>query len=327
MPDLTMTLSDEIDAALQKNWYYVAELRDGELTKGTRFKNIAVTRRVLDAIDVKGAASLDVSTMEGMFSVLLTKRGANVLATDTIDNRDRLSVLSKVHECRFDYYPHAPVENYVENVLNHQASRAFRPTNKIELGKHSPYGFDLVLSSGVIYHVHNPVQHIVNYRRLCKSGGLVVLESAALLSDEIEMVHDWWGGDQTWNGNATWYPSTRALEVFLRAAFFEPIGYSYIHVSGKTEHKLCRIAIVARAVDERPFSESDEAVVGSSELYKNYDFKPIHPSARLTGESRLDLAVDLSKISEGGNLRASKILETPAQAFDEDYLTLKLGDR
>jgi 2-polyprenyl-3-methyl-5-hydroxy-6-metoxy-1,4-benzoquinol methylase len=312
---------------LAKSWYYIAELEKGLFTPGKAFKNISVTRNVLDAINVKDASVIDMSTMEGMFSILLSRRGANVMATDTINNSDKINYLKKIYGVDFDYYPHSPVTGFVDYITNMQASLDFAPNRAIEFGDHTPYGFDVVLSSGVIYHVHNPIEHIVNFRRLCKTGGLVVMESAALLSDEIEMVHDWQGDKQTYGGNATWYPSTRALEIFMRAAYLEPLGFSYIKSGGLTDLNLCRITIVARAVPERVFAPEDVEIIRGSELYKNYDFKPIFPSARLTGKSALPLEVDTSKLLPADNLRASTIARHPPLSYPDAYLTLRLDDQ
>ncbi len=318
--------SDHSDI-LSRDWYYIAELERGIFTPGKAFKNISVTRSILDAIQVKTASCIDLSTMEGMFSILLSRRGASVMATDTINNSEKIAHLKNVYDVEFDYYPHSPVTGFVDYIFNMQSSRNFSPNRKIEFGDYTPYGFDIVLSSGVIYHVHNPIEHIVNFRRMCKTGGLVVVESAALLSDEIEMVHDWRGDKQTYGGNATWYPSTRAMEIFMRAAYLEPLGFTYVKSGGLTDLKLCRIAIVARAVSERTFSDADSEIIRGSELYKNYDFKPIFPSARLTGKSRLQPAVDMSKLLPADNLRASKILDYAPLDYPDSYLTLQLDDR
>ena len=324
MMDSDMTDHSDI---LAKNWYYIAELEKGTFTPGKAFKNISVTRRVLEAINVQNASVIDLSTMEGLFSILLSRRGASVLATDTINNSEKIDYLKKIYGVEFEYYPHAPVNGFVDFIFNMQASRNFSPNNTIEFNEYAPYGFDIVLSSGVIYHVHNPIEHIVNFRRLCKTGGLCVVESAVLMSDEIEMVHDWRGDKQTYGGNATWYLSARALEIFMRASYFEPLGFAYINSGGLTDLKLARIAIVARAVPERTFKPEDVEIIRGSELYKNYDFKPIFPSARLTGRTRLDLQVDMSGLLTADDLRASKILENPPLSYPEEYLTLQLDDQ
>lgn len=113
----------------------------------------------------------------------------------------------------------------------------------------------------------------------------------------------------------------------MRASFLEPLGYCYLNVTGRTDLKLCRIAVVARAVDDRIFDSQDEDLVVGSELIKNYDFKSIFPSARLTGVSQLDMEVDLSGLIDTGNLRGSFVAAQPPIAFEEDYLTLRLSDR
>lgn len=114
---------DQIDWALQQKWYYTVELAKNRFTNGSRFRNIAVTRRLLEAISVKGASVLDISAMEGLFSVLLSRRGGDVLATDSIDNRERLEILRRVYEAVFEYMPHAPVVNHTDCILNQQSSR------------------------------------------------------------------------------------------------------------------------------------------------------------------------------------------------------------
>ncbi|MEL7488516.1 MAG: methyltransferase domain-containing protein, partial [Pseudomonadota bacterium] len=310
-----------VDDAFKERWYYTVELKPGEFTDGFSFKNIAVTRKALQAVDLKGKTVLDVSTMEGMFSTLAAKRGGRVIATDVIGLEPKVSLLKRLHGVSFDYFPHSPVVDYANHVFSIQASKFFSSTKPLTMETHTPYGFDVVLSSGVIYHVANPVEHLLNYRKLCKLGGVCIIEGACLVSDEIEMIHDHHGDAPAFGGQATWFVSTRALEIYLRSAFFEPLGFAYVTSQGANTSPLVRIAVVARAVSERIFPEEfgDQS---KSELYKNMDYKPLYPAAQLTGACHQPPAVDLSGLHAGGDLRGSVVTRTAETSYEDADLTL-----
>ena len=316
-----------IDEALEQKWYYTAELRRGEYTQGFSFKNIAATRSVLDSIDLKGSSVLDVSTMEGMFSIIMARRGGNVTATDSINLFGRINLLKDLYDIEFEYHPHVPVDDYVNSVFALQTSKSFSPLNPLKSDLISNFGFDCVFSSGVIYHVLNPIDHLISYRQLCKLGGLCVIESAVLLSDEIEIVHDLHNDTKVFGGNATWFMSTRALDVFLRACFFEPLGFSWVESSNYGDRSLARLCTVARAVETRPFRDEDSELARGSELVKNFDFKPLYASAQLTGNSSRRPLVDLDRLNDASDMRGSRVLSSPPVSYDEDYLTLSLEDQ
>ncbi|WP_439619580.1 methyltransferase domain-containing protein [Hyphomonas sp.] len=315
-----------IEGALKDRWYYTVELDKGRYTNGFSFKNIAPTRRVLEGVDVKGRSLLDISTMEGMFSILMSRRGGQVMATDSLDSTSRINLLKSVYGCRFDYIPNMPVKNFAEQMIALQASKSFVPDRPLTPTEVTPYGFDVVLSSGLIYHVLNPIDHLVTYRQLCKLGGLCIIESAVLLSDDIEMVHDWRGDSKAFGGNATWFVSTRALEVFLKACFFEPLAYAWVESSNYGDRKLARLAVVARAVEERPFSSDEHDIIKGSELYKNYDFKPLYPSAQIVGKVAQPVQINTENLLTASNMRGSAILNTKPMDIPEKYLTLSLDD-
>lgn len=317
----------DIDTALDARWYYTVELRPGDFTKGFSFKNIAATRTALNAVSLPGASVLDISTMEGMFSILMARRGAVVTATDTNAMFGRVRLLQEVYGVDFDYLPHFPVTNFVDQIFSLQASRSFAASRPLRTSQTTPFGYDFVFSSGLIYHVLNPVDHLVNYRRMCKLGGLCLVESAMLLSDAIEMVHDWREDTKTFGGNATWFISTRAVEVFLKAAFFQPLGYVWVPSSPYGDRQLVRLAVVARAVDHRPFSDEETALIKGSELYKNFDFKPLYLSGQLTGTCETPPEVDMSALHDASDMRGSAIAKTAPVEYDESFLRLALEDR
>ena len=89
------------------------------------------------------------------------------------------------------------------------------PLPRSGLTDKTDYGFDVVLSSGVLYHVLNPIDHLITYRKLCKLGGLVVIEAAAAISDDVLLVHAVRPDRVLYRGFATWFITTAAIDLFF----------------------------------------------------------------------------------------------------------------
>ena len=93
------------------------ELYPGVYTKGFGFNNIALTRKMLDTIDLHGTTTLDFSTMEGAMSTIMAKRGACVLATGAIDVSDRVTLVQRAHGVKFYYFPDMPLHRFAERIF------------------------------------------------------------------------------------------------------------------------------------------------------------------------------------------------------------------
>lgn len=321
----------DINEACALDWYYDIELAPGKFTGGYLFKNLAVTRRLMEMINVTGMEILDISTMEGLIPTLLTRRGGKVLATDSIDCSNRLKMVQSAYDVDFTYLPHVSVDRFVDQVLNYQVSSKHKgPINKLSYGETSPYGFDFLVSSGLLYHVQNPVDHLMTYRKLLRKNGYLLLETAAVLSDEVELIHDFRKGEKIWGGKATWYPSTKFLEIYLKALCFKPVSFCFIPAQGNTGLPLCRIAILAQATDEPAFSAEETHLFQKSELLTSYDFKPLNYYARVCGTSdnisELKDADGLQGVHTAGDLSGKTIKKLDPVEYEESYLSLKLAD-
>ena len=320
-----------IEDIAKDHWYYTVELAPDLMTEGSKFKNLAVTRRLLEAASVAGCRTLDIGTMEGVISTLLARRGSKVLATDSIDLGAKVRTVQNSYGVDFEYVPNIPVDRYVDTVLGYQSSAriAAGPT-PLSYDTASPFGFDFIVSSGILHHVNNPVDHIATCRKLLKRDGYLLLETPAILSDEISTTHDFVGDGHVWGGAATWYVSTKFVETYLKANYLEPVLFSYIHSGGNIDAPMCRIAVLAKAVDKPAFSEEEKSLLRKSELYISYDFKPLHYYARLCGVSTC--APTVGEVLPQGVNSASKlnkhdILDKSPVDFDEQYLTLCLNDK
>lgn len=226
--------------------------------------------------------------MEGVLATIMAKRGAKVMATDVIDIHDRIRLVQQAHEFRFAYFPSMPLQRFAERVFEIQASTAFNTAFDEEIGpaETTDYGFDVVVSSGVLYHVFNPIDHLLTYRKLCKLGGLLVIETAVALSDEVSFFHVIRPEETLYGNGATWFVTTAALDLFLRACFFQPLAFCYL---GREKHKsieIARMAMVARAVKRRPFDPRRYAELSASEVFRNQDFRGLRAATLMTGRVR-----------------------------------------
>jgi SAM-dependent methyltransferase len=267
-------------------WYYTIEISPGVFTKGFEFNNIALTRRMLDNIDLKGRTAIDISAMEGAMSTIMAKRGASVLSTDAIDRTEQVTLVQHAHDVKFAYFPDIPLHRLAEHVFELQASKAYSHGLEIGPSEQTKFGFDVVLSSGVMYHVMNPVDHFMTYRKLCKQGGLVVLETAAAVSDDVSLFHAMRPDGTLYNGFATWFVSTAAIDLFLRACYLDPLAFCYVSREKTQTVEIARVGIVSRAVSTPPFYPQRYKrynEVYHSELYHNKDFAMLQPAALLTG--------------------------------------------
>lgn len=322
-------MTSMIDPAIYtERWYYSVELEPGHFTRGFDFKNIAPARTCLDAVDVKGRSVVDLSTMEGMFATLLAKRGAVVTATDTIDSTPRVNLLKAAHNVSFKYIPHLPLDDQATFLFRYQTSTSYSPLKPLKASMATPYGYDIVLSSGVMYHVLSPLHYIMQLRRLVKLGGLVVIETACAINDEIEMHHDFRQDSFVYGGSCSWFVSTGALNLFLRACFLEPLGFSYVRSNTKSDLKIVRLGLVSRAVDHRPFAPEVFSRFEKGEIIRNHDYKPLYEAAQLTGSVATPVEY------KGGMLHpikpelSSNLFNIhPEVAYDLEYLRLSLQDR
>lgn len=296
------------------DWYYSVELYPGAYTKGLGFNNIALTQRMLDNIDLQGTTAVDIGAMEGAMSTIMTKRGAQVIAADAADLSDRVTLIKRAHGVQFSYYPDMPLHRFAERIFEIQASKSQWPYPVLEIGPtdKTNFGFDVVLSSGVMYHVMNPVDHLMTYRKLCKLGGLVVIEAAVAISDEVALFHGMRPEGMIYHGFSTWFVSTAWLDVFLRACFLQPLAFCYVSRDKIHGVDVARLGVVSRAVSKRAFDPKGYQRyqdVSNSELFFNTDFAQLQPAALLTGRASKTLKLGMKGLYSAEN-------GMPVSAFD-----------
>ncbi len=145
------------DLMLNASWYHSIELRPGIYTPGFKFPNIALTRKILEGCAVEGATCLDVGAMDGLTSVLLARRGAHrVFACDRYDRRAQVNVVARTLGVDINYLGGVTLADV----------RRLAPT---VVGN----PFDLIVFSGVLYHMYDPMHGLGLIRSMVRPGGIV----------------------------------------------------------------------------------------------------------------------------------------------------------
>jgi SAM-dependent methyltransferase len=251
---------DEIKShpAFAQPWYYVMELSPDVYTSGEERPNVGLTRRLLNKVDVKdGVRCLDVGSQEGLVSVLLERRGAAVVAYDRVYSEERLELVRRAFDTRFELLGE-PVRNHTDTLWIGRGG----PTPgkgmtlaglRRELARRGYEPFDLVVFSGVLYHVYDPLASLALIRGFVRTGGLVVVETAAIYDSRMTLNLN---AAARFTPLAIWLPSLGALDYLLRLVRLEPLEIAHFG------RRRGRIAVLCRAV-EAARSRPDDEFIGS----------------------------------------------------------------
>jgi SAM-dependent methyltransferase len=236
-----------MDNLLDRYWYYAIEMAPGVITPGKRFPNVAITRDLLSRIDVKGQRCLDIGTMEALVPVILAKRGASgVVAVDGLDFGEKVAAVRAAHNVSFAYVPGvlsgSLVRSMEERVAGDMTEHRFAGGPKPRLD------FDVVVLSGMLYHVHSPLHVLAAARSLLRPGGLMIVETAIMPMDAYLMQWNFAGSGYVYGPTDTWFMTVPLLDHFLRFLKMMPLDARWIPAGTG----VARFACVARAVDYRP---------------------------------------------------------------------------
>ncbi len=259
------------------NWFHAIELAPDLYSRKPRREPVGLTRALLRRTDVEsggvaggGARCLDVGLQEGLVTLLLERRGAaEVLGYDMLLRSDRLDLVKEALGADFG--------------LIGGMSLADLPPAMIAAG-HDP--FDVVVFSGVLYHMFDPLTGLAVVRGLVRDGGICLVETATVLDDSATMYfnsHGMFtaGGRRSGGehgrpegmmpGAATcfWYMTPRCLDYLLRMLRFEPLDLVYFNTADAIEGKPpeARVAVACRAVGE-PLSEPDDEWIDAAHQYR-----------------------------------------------------------
>src|SRR3972149_8796031 len=245
----------------KRRWYYNIEVEKGVFTPGVDRPSFALIRKLLRNADVRGKDCLDLGTMEGAIPVLLKRAGAkSVVAYDRFIESPRwIPEIKKLYESDFDFVGGLRLED-----LGSRLDQNF--------GSHF---FDLVVFSGVLYHLINPMGYLGLARSFCKIGGLFLFETRVQQDPRELLIFN--SEAKLGKGNTYYIASTAWVDYALRMLGLMPLYAIYLNRFQDT--KSSRLAVLCRSqVEPCPLNPKDEWMseprhkpAFTSELFVNWD--------------------------------------------------------
>ena len=210
-----------------KGWYYNIEVEKGSFTDGIARKNLAITRKLLRNVDVQGKRCLDIGTTEAVIPVLLKRAGAEtVVAYDRVDSSEKINLVKDTYKVNFDYVI-SPSLPDLQTLLT-------------ERGDDHKF-FDLVVFSGVLYHLINPLGLLALVRSFCKIGGLFLLETRAMHDASVRLIFN----EKGRHGHDYFSATTGWLDYALRMVGLEPLHAVFLGTL--KEDRVGRLAVLCRS--------------------------------------------------------------------------------
>jgi SAM-dependent methyltransferase len=297
---------------LKKYWYYSVELYPGFFTNGGNFNHIYLTRKILKQVSVENMNCLDIGTVEGLYPILLNRRNAkSVTAYDRWDNTEKIDFLKNIYNVDYKYFTKLKLLDL--------------PNKLIEANL---FPFDIVVFSGVLYHMLDPLGGLATVRGLIRNGGILIFETAAVINNSMAMY---------FNAEGRFYPGTNyfmvsveCLEYMLRFLRFQPLDCIYLlhEKDKKTNLQICRICIACRAVAQ-PIATSDDKWTNKTIFQEDLD-EFLNWAALENNQTQ----VTYNKISNGSVLREDcdsiniyeSVINSEPQKSNKDLIKLKLTD-
>jgi len=186
------------------HWMHAIDLGDGFVTTGDWGPLFDHKLQAFSAIDFRGAKVLDIGCWDGLFSFEAERRGAaEVYATDLVSQRpltDHPTLL-------------------VARAARKSSVRYFPDVSVFDIEKLGVRDFDVVIFSGVYYHLKDPLRALARLRRVMKDGARIYVEGAVLNKPGCYAAFHYrapYCGDYSnW-----WVPTRTCLVQWLECSYF-----------------------------------------------------------------------------------------------------------
>lgn len=272
MTDRKMLLS----RAANIDWFHAIDFGDcqspGRFTPGTpQNRTLFGIMDLLCKIDLTGHDCLDIGTADGLIAFNMAIRGAaRVVATDIPpDGRPSFNTARELLNLDIELYPATTFENIIDN-----------------LGEHV---FDVVVCSGVMYHMLNPFDCILKVRRLLKRNGLFLFQTRYHPTD-TQATLDFNPVSSRLNQlNIFWIPSKSAVTGMLALGGFQLLAV-------RTGNKHDYIATIARNVNLEEMTDAPGLILQQHKTGMRYpEFTRVLPkksSMAIYGGPHCDTVID-----------------------------------
>jgi tRNA (mo5U34)-methyltransferase len=190
-------------------WAHSIDLGDGIVTPGMWGPPNPLLIDAFDRIDFRGKKVLDIGCWDGLWSFEAEKRGATeVYATDDLSQRSfgeqpTFALAHDVLGSRVKYLPNVSVYDV----------RTLGETD-----------FDVVIFSGVYYHLKHPLRALSVLRQVTATGGVLVVEGPVIDNDKDSFATFFYQDLFADDVSNWWVPTLRCLRNWVECSYFEVIS-------------------------------------------------------------------------------------------------------
>jgi tRNA (mo5U34)-methyltransferase len=187
-------------------WAHSIDLGNGVVTPGLWGPPNPALLEAYGRIDFRGKRVLDIGCWDGLWSFEAEKRGAaTVYATDVVSQRS---------------FPEQPTFELARELLDSRV-RYFPHTSVYDVGTLGVDDFDVVVFSGVYYHLKHPLLALAALRRVMAPGGMLIVEGPVIdnVTDSFAVFYyrDLFADDvSNW-----WVPTRRCLHEWIECSYFD----------------------------------------------------------------------------------------------------------
>jgi tRNA (mo5U34)-methyltransferase len=186
------------------SWVHRIDLGRGIVTPGTW----STPNLILDAftnLNFAGAKVLDIGCWDGLWSFEAEKRGAReVHATDLLSQRhgtsETLLLAREALGSRVRYYP---------------------SLSAYEIESLGMRDFDIVLFSGVYYHLKHPLRALAGIRKVMASDGTLLIEGEVLRGPRTSYARFFYRDSFHRDFSNWWVPTLPCLRDWVRSCYFD----------------------------------------------------------------------------------------------------------
>jgi 2-polyprenyl-3-methyl-5-hydroxy-6-metoxy-1,4-benzoquinol methylase len=300
----------EASALFREPWYYRVELLPGVVTPGLFGHATLLTRKLLARCDVGGAHCLDIGPMEGMVCAILHRRGAeSVTAIDvTLEHQHKVDALR--HYLGIEFELHAPV--YLS-----EAPKYFRARNRM--------AFDLVIFSGVLYHVLDYANSLAAARAMLRANGIMIIETCVVPGAESALNFNC-EGRYTSELNTYWFATVGGLDYLLRFFRLQAIDCVYYRIPDGT----LRLAVACCAVNFPVVADGDTWISPAATKGVDVSLKLEQDltNQKTVAQLRYERAADSDLLVAGTSALDLRkyVSQRPPEQDDNDASMLRLSD-
>jgi 2-polyprenyl-3-methyl-5-hydroxy-6-metoxy-1,4-benzoquinol methylase len=273
-------------------WYYTIELKEKAFTDGRIGGTTAMARDFLENTDIKNKACLDIGTQEAIVPTILSRQGAkDVVAYDRLNLADRIGLVKEAYNVDFDY---------IYGLEYDELFNALKAKNKSL--------FDVVVFTGVLYHLIDPLSGLGRARSFVRENGICIVGTNALVSDEYILKFN--ANGRYYEGSNYFLTTLGCLDYFLRMLRLRPIDCMF---KRPDNGDICRVVVVCRA-ENAPISFPEDKWIHKH--YVENDFLSVDVDyARLASKApSIDYKiVDPDNIIYHQNIESVNLYETVAK--------------